>query len=146
MNRPLIDDAEGEGEYVVAINGRRCVVWTPADWAAQRAWEVATIRPLAVIKRPVGRRRRGSAADLAGPGRQRPGRSTGNVTRSYAPQPESISDTQIRNRVLFPLSYTGGAPRENRNSPRPGDMAGLTDQLSCGAWLRRLGSNQHLTD
>jgi hypothetical protein len=45
--RPLISD--GAGDYVVAINGRRCVVWTPADRGAQRAWEVATIRPLAVI-------------------------------------------------------------------------------------------------
>jgi hypothetical protein len=47
VNRPLVDDTEGE--YVVAINGHRCVVWTPADWAAQRAWETATVRPLAVI-------------------------------------------------------------------------------------------------
>lgn len=47
VHRPLVDDVAGE--YVVAINGRRCVVWTPADWAAQRAWEVATVRPLAVI-------------------------------------------------------------------------------------------------
>jgi hypothetical protein len=47
VNRPLVSDVGGD--YVVAINGCRCVVWTPADWAAQRAWEVATIRPLAVI-------------------------------------------------------------------------------------------------
>jgi hypothetical protein len=38
-----------EGDYVVEINGRRCVVWTPADWAAKRAWETATVRPLAVV-------------------------------------------------------------------------------------------------
>jgi hypothetical protein len=47
VNRPIVGD--GAGDYVVAINGRRCVVWTQADWAAQRAWVVATIRPLAVI-------------------------------------------------------------------------------------------------
>ncbi len=38
-----------EGDYVVAINGRRCIVWTPQDWAQQRAWATATVRPLAVI-------------------------------------------------------------------------------------------------
>jgi hypothetical protein len=38
-----------DGNYVVAINGRRCVVWTPQDWEEQRAWETATVRPLAVI-------------------------------------------------------------------------------------------------
>jgi hypothetical protein len=47
VNRPPVGDTAGD--YVVAINGRRCVVWTPADWAAQRAWETATVRPLAVI-------------------------------------------------------------------------------------------------
>jgi hypothetical protein len=47
VNRPIVSD--GAGDYVVAINGRRCVVWTQADWAAQRAWVVATIRPIAVI-------------------------------------------------------------------------------------------------
>jgi hypothetical protein len=38
-----------EGDYVIAINGRRCVVWTPQDWVDQSAWETATVRPLAVI-------------------------------------------------------------------------------------------------
>lgn len=38
-----------EGDYVLAINGRHCVVWTPQDWEEQRAWETATVRPLAVI-------------------------------------------------------------------------------------------------
>jgi hypothetical protein len=38
-----------DGDYVVAINGRRCVVWRPEDWPAQRAWEVSTVRPLAVV-------------------------------------------------------------------------------------------------
>jgi hypothetical protein len=38
-----------EGDYVVAINGRRCVIWTPQDWEKQRAWQTATVRPLAVI-------------------------------------------------------------------------------------------------
>lgn len=38
-----------EGDYVVTIDGRRCVVWTPADWAEKRAWRVATVRPLATV-------------------------------------------------------------------------------------------------
>jgi hypothetical protein len=38
-----------DGDYVVAINGRRCVVWSPEDWSAQRAWKVSTVRPLAVL-------------------------------------------------------------------------------------------------
>jgi hypothetical protein len=38
-----------DGDYVVAINGRRCLVLTPEDWTAKRAWMVATIRPLAVV-------------------------------------------------------------------------------------------------
>lgn len=42
-------DGDAEGEYVVAINDRRCIVWTPDDWTAQRAWETATVRPLAVV-------------------------------------------------------------------------------------------------
>jgi hypothetical protein len=42
---PVADD----GDYVVAINGRRCVVWTAEDWTQRWAWEVATRRPLAVI-------------------------------------------------------------------------------------------------
>ncbi|MEU4157783.1 hypothetical protein [Actinoplanes sp. NPDC026670] len=37
------------GDYVIAINGRRCVVWTPADWAAGNPWWVSTVRPLAVV-------------------------------------------------------------------------------------------------
>jgi hypothetical protein len=37
------------GDYVIAINGRRCVVWTPRDWAAGSPWRVSTVRPLAVI-------------------------------------------------------------------------------------------------
>ena len=35
--------------YVVAVNGRRCVVWESHDWAARVAWERATVRPLAVL-------------------------------------------------------------------------------------------------
>jgi hypothetical protein len=31
------------------ISDRRCVVWTPAGWAAERAWEMATVGPLSVI-------------------------------------------------------------------------------------------------
>lgn len=38
-----------EGDYVVAINGRRCRVWGPEDWPGYRAWETATVRPLAVV-------------------------------------------------------------------------------------------------
>lgn len=38
-----------DGDYVVAVNGRRCVVWRPEDWSADRAWEVSTLRPLAVV-------------------------------------------------------------------------------------------------
>jgi len=38
-----------EGDYVVAINGRPCTVWTPRDWADDTAWEAATVRPLAVV-------------------------------------------------------------------------------------------------
>lgn len=38
-----------DGDYVVAISGRRCVVWTPRDWVERRAWLTATVRPLAVI-------------------------------------------------------------------------------------------------
>jgi hypothetical protein len=37
------------GDYVIAINGRQCVVWTPEDWATGRPWLVSTVRPLAVI-------------------------------------------------------------------------------------------------
>ncbi len=46
VNEPVKVD---EGDYVVAINGRRCVVWRPEDWAAQRPWEVSVVRPLAVV-------------------------------------------------------------------------------------------------
>ncbi|BEL01944.1 hypothetical protein Q0Z83_001350 [Actinoplanes sichuanensis] len=42
-------DSVETGDYVIAINGRRCVVWTPADWAAGNPWYVSTVRPLAVI-------------------------------------------------------------------------------------------------
>jgi hypothetical protein len=38
-----------EGDYIVAINGRRCVVWRAQDWAAHRAWLVSVVRPLAVV-------------------------------------------------------------------------------------------------
>jgi hypothetical protein len=46
VNEPIMVE---DGGYVVAINGRRCVVWRPEDWPAQRPWEVSTVRPLAVI-------------------------------------------------------------------------------------------------
>jgi hypothetical protein len=38
-----------DGDYVVEINGRRCVVWRPEDWSTGRAWVVSTVRPLAVV-------------------------------------------------------------------------------------------------
>lgn len=45
-----IEDVDGkEEDYVVAINGRRCVVWSPRDQAECSAWVTATVRPLAVI-------------------------------------------------------------------------------------------------
>jgi hypothetical protein len=47
VNRPRL--IEAGNDYVVAINGHRCVVWTSDDWASQRAWKAATIRPFAVI-------------------------------------------------------------------------------------------------
>jgi hypothetical protein len=42
-------DSVESGDYVVTINGRRCVVWTPQDWVANSPWAVATVRPLAVL-------------------------------------------------------------------------------------------------
>jgi len=42
-------DSVEDGDYVITINGRRCVVWTPQDWVANSPWAVATVRPLAVI-------------------------------------------------------------------------------------------------
>jgi hypothetical protein len=45
VNRPArVDD----GDYIVAINSRRCVVWRPEDWAGH-PWRVSTLRPLAVV-------------------------------------------------------------------------------------------------
>jgi hypothetical protein len=34
-----------DGDYVVTINDRRCVVWTPQEWVAGSPWAVATVRP-----------------------------------------------------------------------------------------------------
>jgi hypothetical protein len=42
-------DSVEDGDYVIAINSRRCVVWTPQDWVANGSWGVAAVRPLAVI-------------------------------------------------------------------------------------------------
>lgn len=42
-------DSVEDGDYVVTINGRRCVVWTPQDWVAKNSRAVSTVRPLAVI-------------------------------------------------------------------------------------------------
>ncbi|WP_433790695.1 hypothetical protein [Actinoplanes sp. CA-252034] len=36
-------------DYVVAINGRRCVVLTPDDWDRRSPWAVATMNPLIVV-------------------------------------------------------------------------------------------------
>jgi hypothetical protein len=47
VNLPRVGDTEGE--YVVAINGHRCIVWTPEEKTTDRDWETATVRPLAVI-------------------------------------------------------------------------------------------------
>ncbi|WP_245923210.1 hypothetical protein [Paractinoplanes atraurantiacus] len=47
VNRPMVGDIEGE--YVVAINDRICVVWAPEEVRRDLDWETATIRPLAVI-------------------------------------------------------------------------------------------------
>jgi hypothetical protein len=38
-----------DGPHVVSINGRRCIVWSPQDWAERRAWRTAAVRPLGVI-------------------------------------------------------------------------------------------------
>ncbi|MFC7484610.1 hypothetical protein ACFQX7_37700 [Luedemannella flava] len=46
VNEPV---GEEEGDYTVMINGRLCVVWRPEEWAGYLSWEVATVRPLAVI-------------------------------------------------------------------------------------------------
>ncbi|MFB9238203.1 hypothetical protein ACFFWC_22050 [Plantactinospora siamensis] len=42
-------------DYVVTINGRPCRVWGPEDWTDYRAWETATVRPLAVVNDLLGR-------------------------------------------------------------------------------------------
>jgi hypothetical protein len=42
-------DSVESGDYVVKINGRTCVVWTPRDWVANSPWAVSTVRPLAVL-------------------------------------------------------------------------------------------------
>ncbi|MEU4478435.1 hypothetical protein AB0F68_10285 [Micromonospora sp. NPDC023966] len=42
-------DSVESGDYVIRINGRTCVVWTPRDWVANSPWAVATVRPLAVL-------------------------------------------------------------------------------------------------
>lgn len=42
-------DSVESGDYVIRINGRTCVVWTPRDWVAGDPWAVATVQPLAVL-------------------------------------------------------------------------------------------------
>lgn len=51
VNRPIRFE---DGDYVVAINGRHCRVWSPEDWPAQRAWKVSTVRALAVVNDLLG--------------------------------------------------------------------------------------------
>ncbi|MFB7289794.1 hypothetical protein [Actinacidiphila glaucinigra] len=38
-------------DYVVSINGIRCVVWRPEDWEGEDPWALSTVRPLAVVNR-----------------------------------------------------------------------------------------------
>jgi hypothetical protein len=37
------------GEYVVDINGRRCLVLDAGDWHGNLPWLLATVRPFAVV-------------------------------------------------------------------------------------------------
>lgn len=47
MQQPRVDE---EGDYVLALNGRLCLMWTDDDWKApHRARQIATTRPFAVI-------------------------------------------------------------------------------------------------
>lgn len=41
-----IENVDRTDQYVVTINGRTCVVWTPQD---DDNWTTATVRPLAVV-------------------------------------------------------------------------------------------------
>ncbi|BAL91234.1 hypothetical protein AMIS_60140 [Actinoplanes missouriensis 431] len=48
LNHPDVEATVGD--YIIALNGRRCVMWTQADWA--QPWiarRKATVRPLAVL-------------------------------------------------------------------------------------------------
>ena len=46
VSRPMrIED----GDYIISINGRNCLMWSPVDWAGYHSWVTATVRPLAVI-------------------------------------------------------------------------------------------------
>ncbi|MEU4689870.1 hypothetical protein [Actinoplanes sp. NPDC023714] len=47
INHPSVGD--DQGDYVVAINGRPCVMWSQDDWVTRRARWTATVRPFAVI-------------------------------------------------------------------------------------------------
>ncbi|MDX2853534.1 hypothetical protein [Actinacidiphila glaucinigra] len=38
-------------DYVVSVNGIRCVVWSPEDWEGEDPWALSTVRPLAVVNR-----------------------------------------------------------------------------------------------
>ncbi|MEU4096408.1 hypothetical protein [Streptomyces sp. NPDC026673] len=43
-----VSDAD---DYMVSINGIRCVVWRPEDWEGGDPWALSTVRPLAVVNR-----------------------------------------------------------------------------------------------
>lgn len=45
----MLDPDLENGDAVVVINGRRCVLWSPGDWETGLPWLTSTIRPLAVI-------------------------------------------------------------------------------------------------
>ncbi|WP_229068424.1 hypothetical protein [Actinoplanes sp. DH11] len=47
VHQPRVNDEEGD--YIIAINGRPCVMWSQEDWPARRARRTATVRPLAVL-------------------------------------------------------------------------------------------------
>jgi hypothetical protein len=46
VSHPALVDGS---DYVVAINDRRCLVWTSEDWVSGNPWWVSTVRPLAVV-------------------------------------------------------------------------------------------------
>lgn len=47
-------------DYMVSINGIRCVVWRPEDWEGGDPWALSTVRPLAVVNRLLAAAGRGA--------------------------------------------------------------------------------------